>query len=54
MDASGFEVLSDDATVLYHCIRAYYREVDAGVVWNDSELNLPWQVQNSIFSEKDG
>lgn len=51
--AHGYEVLSEDAIVLYLCDGKYLKEYDSGVRWNDSELGVKWQTENPVLSEKD-
>lgn len=51
--AHGFSVLSEDAEILYKASNEYASELDSGIIWNDEELNIDWQLQNPIISEKD-
>lgn len=53
--AHGFSVLSDKAEVLYKCDIAYNKESEAGIIYNDKELNIDWGVPDDmiIVSEKD-
>ena len=53
--AHGFLVLSDTATFAYKVDNNYAPEFDAGIRWNDKELNLKWGMEDSevIISEKD-
>ena len=51
--AHGFSVLSDEAEVLYKASNEYSPEHDAGIRWNDEELNIEWQVKNPLVSQKD-
>jgi len=51
--AHGFSVLSEEAEVLYKASNEYAPELDAGLLWNDKELNINWHVENPIISEKD-
>ncbi len=51
--AHGFSVLSDEAQVLYKASNEYAPEADDGIIWNDSELNIEWQVNTPIISDKD-
>jgi dTDP-4-dehydrorhamnose 3,5-epimerase len=54
--AHGFSVLSKTATVFYKCNEFYAPEYDAGIIYNDPELNIDWRipVDKAILSEKDG
>lgn len=51
--AHGFYVLSDVAEVLYKATNIYSPESEGGIVWNDSDLNIPWPVKEPLLSEKD-
>jgi dTDP-4-dehydrorhamnose 3,5-epimerase len=33
----------------------YHKESERGVIWNDSEIGLPWPIEpeNAVISEKD-
>jgi dTDP-4-dehydrorhamnose 3,5-epimerase len=53
--AHGFLVLSDSATFSYKVDNTYAPEFDAGIRWNDKELNIQWGMEESdvIVSKKD-
>ena len=53
--AHGFLVLSDTATFVYKVDNTYAPEFDAGIRWNDKELNIKWGMEDSevIISVKD-
>ena len=53
--AHGFSVLSETAEVLYKCDAFYHKESEAGIVFNDADLAIDWQVPagRSIVSDKD-
>jgi len=52
--AHGFYVLSPTAEFQYKCSNFYNKESEAGIVWNDSDLNISWQNEdNPILSGKD-
>ena len=53
--AHGFSVLSKEAEVLYKCDRFYNKETEAGIIYNDAELNIDWEIptKDSIISDKD-
>lgn len=50
--AHGFAAL-EDSIFFYKCSNVYNRESEAGVRWNDPELNINWRVENPIISAKD-
>lgn len=51
----GFVVLSEVAHFYYKCDQFYNKASEIGVVYNDSALNVDWQVpeEKLIVSEKD-
>ena len=51
--AHGFLVLSDYAIVSYKCVGKFLSEYDSGIVWNDKDLNIAWNIKEPIVSEKD-
>ena len=46
--AHGFVVLSDTATFAYKVDNIYAPDHDAGIRWNDEELNIQWGMEDSI------
>ena len=53
--AHGFSVLSDTAVFAYKVDNSYAPDFDAGIRWNDKELNIQWNIKDSevIISAKD-
>jgi dTDP-4-dehydrorhamnose 3,5-epimerase len=53
--AHGFSVLSKKAEVLYKCDAFYNKESEAGIIFNDAELSIDWNLpeKDAIISEKD-
>ena len=53
--AHGYSVLSDEAVMEYKCDNYYAPESESGILWNDAELAIDWQVaaDKAILSEKD-
>jgi dTDP-4-dehydrorhamnose 3,5-epimerase len=53
--AHGFSVLSEKAEVLYKCDAFYNKQSEEGILFNDPELNINWQIPlDSInVSDKD-
>lgn len=52
--AHGFVVLSDEAELLYKASGEYAPQADRGVLWNDKDINIDWQIDfEPILSEKD-
>lgn len=51
--AHGFLTLMDDTIFQYKCTNYYSKEAEGSIFWNDPDLNINWQVENPIVSEKD-
>jgi len=53
--AHGFIVLSKKALFSYKCDNFYNKESEAGIIYNDSSLNIDWKLNEDefIISEKD-
>jgi len=53
--AHGFVVLSNTAIFSYKCDNFYNKESEAGIIYNDPNLNIDWLLSSSelIVSEKD-
>ena len=53
--AHGFSVLSKSAVILYKCDEFYAPETEAGIIYNDGDLNIDWKIPagKEIVSPKD-
>ncbi len=51
--AHGFVALTDDVHLLYKCTNEYSPKHDAGIIWNDPEINVKWPVNEPVLSAKD-
>ena len=52
--AHGFQVLSDEAVVNYKVDNFYNSESESGIIWNDKDLSIEWNLDiKPILSEKD-
>ena len=56
--AHGFVSLKDDTIFEYYIDNKYMPSHEAGIIWNDPDVNIDWQfekygIENPIFSEKD-
>lgn len=52
--AHGFVVISENAEILYKTSGEYAPESDRGILWNDKDININWEIDfEPILSEKD-
>ncbi|MBR6301242.1 dTDP-4-dehydrorhamnose 3,5-epimerase [bacterium] len=52
--AHGFVALSDEVELLYKASGEYNPQADRGILWNDPDINIDWEIDfNPILSEKD-
>jgi dTDP-4-dehydrorhamnose 3,5-epimerase len=51
--AHGFLAQRGPARFLYKCSAYYDQSDEYGVIWNDSALSIPWEIQNPLLSKKD-
>lgn len=52
--AHGFVVLSDEAELLYKASNEFNLSLDAGIRWNDPDINVNWGLDfEPLISEKD-
>lgn len=51
----GFVVLSDTATFFYKCDNFYNKASEGGIIYNDPDLNIDWQIKEEevLLSDKD-
>jgi dTDP-4-dehydrorhamnose 3,5-epimerase len=50
--AHGFSTL-EDAIFSYKCTNVYHKASEGGIIYNDPDLNIDWQVSNPVVSDKD-
>ncbi len=50
--AHGFLAL-EDTILQYKCTNYYHKASEGGVHWNDPQLNIAWNIDHPIVSEKD-
>ena len=54
--AHGFAVLSEEAIFAYKCTAFYDPTDEGGILWNDQQLNIDWQIPEGVeilLSDKD-
>ncbi|HBK71948.1 MAG TPA: dTDP-4-dehydrorhamnose 3,5-epimerase [Flavobacteriaceae bacterium] len=51
--AHGFLVLEENTIFSYKCSNYYNKESEGAILWNDSTLDIDWNVDQPIISEKD-
>jgi dTDP-4-dehydrorhamnose 3,5-epimerase len=51
--AHGYYVTSETALFLYKCADFYNPATENGIVWNDPQLNIDWNVTEPVLSSKD-
>ena len=51
--AHGYLALSERVQFLYKCSDLYYPEDEHGILWNDPQIGISWNVTNPIVSDKD-
>ena len=53
--AHGFVVLSDTATFFYKCDNYYNKLSEGGIIYNDPQLSINWQLpsEDLLLSDKD-
>lgn len=53
--AHGFSVLSETAVFSYKCDNYYHRESEAGIIYNDTTLDIDWKIAEDEvqLSDKD-
>lgn len=53
--AHGFSVLSQEAVFAYKCDNLYNPKLEGGIMYNDKDLNIDWQIpaDKQLISEKD-
>lgn len=51
--AHGFLTLEDNTIFYYKCSDFYSQKDEGSILWNDKDLNVPWNIDNPILSDKD-
>ncbi len=51
--AHGFCALEENTLLAYKCTNYYSKEHEMALLWNDPDLNICWNIENPIVSDKD-
>ena len=51
--AHGYLVMSNDSIVVYKCTNEYNPRDEYGIRWDDSDINIKWEIQDPIISKRD-
>ncbi|MBL4593232.1 MAG: dTDP-4-dehydrorhamnose 3,5-epimerase, partial [Flavobacteriales bacterium] len=51
--AHGFLTLEDNTIFSYKCSNFYNTGSEDALLWNDKDLNINWEIDNPLLSEKD-
>ena len=51
--AHGFKTLTDNAVVAYKLDAPYHAESASGILWNDGDLAIKWDVEDPVISARD-
>lgn len=51
--AHGFCVLSESAHLHYKVSETFDASDDAGILWNDPDLKIPWPISDPVLSARD-
>jgi dTDP-4-dehydrorhamnose 3,5-epimerase len=51
--AHGFVARTEQVHFLYKCTDFYHAGDEFGILWNDLALQIPWEIENPMVSDKD-
>jgi len=51
--AHGFLTFEDNTIFQYKCTNYYHKESEGSIFWNDTDLNIDWNIKDPIVSAKD-
>ena len=51
--AHGFATLKDNTIFTYKCAGVYHKESEGALLWDDKDLNINWEINDPLVSEKD-
>ncbi|MBW6482127.1 MAG: dTDP-4-dehydrorhamnose 3,5-epimerase [Vicingaceae bacterium] len=51
--AHGFLTLEDNTIFTYKCSNYFNKASEGSLLWNDTNLNINWNIKNPVLSDKD-
>jgi dTDP-4-dehydrorhamnose 3,5-epimerase len=51
--AHGFVALQDNTLFQYKCTNYYHKASEMGLMWNDPDLAIDWEINAPLLSDKD-
>ncbi len=51
--AHGFATLENDTIFSYKCTNLYNKASEGSILWNDTDLNIDWNIEHPVLSDKD-
>jgi dTDP-4-dehydrorhamnose 3,5-epimerase len=51
--AHGFQTLVDNTSLIYHHTEYYTASADAGIRFDDTAINIKWELPVAVISPKD-
>lgn len=51
--AHGFLALENKTIFSYKCTNVYHQPSEGAILWNDPDLDIPWNIEQAIVSAKD-
>ncbi|MDD5569926.1 MAG: dTDP-4-dehydrorhamnose 3,5-epimerase [Bacteroidales bacterium] len=51
--AHGFVTMKNETIFSYKCSNFYNKDSEICILWNDADINIKWNINNPVLSEKD-